>query len=164
MPLTHLDAQGQASMVDVGSKDATVRSARARAEVEMPATVMAAVQNRNMPKGDAFAAARIAGIQAAKKTPDLIPLCHPVALSSVAVDFEVDAAQRTIGIVCRARSRGRTGVEMEALTGVSVAALTLYDMLKGLDKGIRIRDVRLLAKEGGKSGAWRAADADAGQP
>lgn len=163
MPLTHLDAQGQASMVDVGAKDATVRSARARAEVEMPAAVMEAVQNRNVPKGDAFAAARIAGIQAAKKTPDLIPLCHPVALSSVAVDFEVDAAQRTVGIVCCARSRGRTGVEMEALTGVSVAALTLYDMLKGLDKGIRIRDVRLLAKEGGKSGAWRAADADAGQ-
>lgn len=156
MPLTHLDERGRASMVDVGHKASTHRVAVACAAVAVPARVMDAVLNNNVPKGDVFATARIAGIQAAKKTADLIPLCHPIALSSVQLEFRVNAAALQLETACTVRCRGQTGVEMEALTGASVAALTLYDMLKGLDKGIRIRDVYLVSKEGGKSGSWHA--------
>lgn len=154
--LTHLDDAGRAVMVDVGDKDQTLREASAVALVAAPTAVMNKVAKGELPKGDLFAAARIAGIQGAKRTSDLIPLCHPLPLTKVQVELELDPEQREIRILCTARCVGRTGVEMEALTGASIAALTVYDMLKGLDKGVLIRQVRLLSKSGGKSGDWRA--------
>lgn len=153
--LTHLDSQGQASMVDVGHKKPTAREAVARATVEMPLHVMSVLRKGDVPKGDVFATARIAGIQAAKKTAELIPLCHPIAFSSIQLHFDVNADACQVGIVCQVRCVERTGVEMEALTGVSVAALTIYDMLKGLDKGLQISQVHLVSKTGGKSGSWQ---------
>jgi cyclic pyranopterin monophosphate synthase len=139
--LTHLDAQGHATMVDVGDKASTTRTAVAQGEVHMAPATLQAIRSGETPKGDVLAAARIAGIQGAKRTPDLIPLCHPLLLSKVAVEFTIDD--------------GQTGVEMEALTAVSVAALTLYDMAKALDKNMVIGNIRLLEKQGGKSGDWR---------
>ena len=152
--LTHLDSQGAARMVDVGGKPETARSATATGRIRMSPEALAAVRDGSGPKGDVLAAARIAGIMAAKKTGELIPLCHPLSLDAVQVEFafEDDAVRAT----ARASLTGRTGVEMEAMTATSVALLTIYDMSKALDKGMVIEGVRLLEKTGGKSGTWRA--------
>lgn len=154
--LTHLDDKGAARMVDVGSKEVTARTAVAEGLIRMNAAALEALSNGNHPKGDAIAAARIAGIMAAKKTGELIPLCHPLALESVTVDFTTESGG--IRVRSEATLTGKTGVEMEAMTAVSVALLTLYDMGKSLDKGMRIEAIRLLEKTGGKSGTWRSAD------
>ncbi|MBX7531534.1 cyclic pyranopterin monophosphate synthase MoaC [Qipengyuania sp. 1XM1-15A] len=154
--LTHLDDKGAARMVDVGSKEVTARTAVAEGLIRMNAAALEALSNGNHPKGDAIAAARIAGIMAAKKTGELIPLCHPLALESVTVDFTTESGG--IRVRSEATLTGKTGVEMEAMTAVSVALLTLYDMGKSLDKGMSIEAIRLLEKTGGKSGAWRSAD------
>ena len=152
--LTHLDERGQARMVDVGGKPETARSATATGRIRMSPEALTAVREGSGPKGDVLAAARIAGIMAAKKTGELIPLCHPLALDAVAVEFvfEDDAVR----VTARASLTGRTGVEMEALTAASLALLTVYDMAKALDKGMVIEGVRLLEKTGGKSGDWQA--------
>jgi cyclic pyranopterin monophosphate synthase len=154
--LTHLDAQGRARMVDVGAKDETLRVAIAAGTVLMDEKTLALVMSGGLPKGDVLAAARIAGIMAAKRTPDLIPLCHPLALTSVAVELSCDPARSAIDITATCRLKGRTGVEMEALTAVSVAALTIYDMCKAVDRAMRITEIRLLHKSGGKSGTYEA--------
>jgi cyclic pyranopterin phosphate synthase len=154
--LTHLDEHGHATMVDVSAKDVTTRTAVARGEVRMAPATLAAIRDGSVPKGDVLAAARIAGILGAKRTPDLIPLCHPLLLSKVAVEFTVDEAQSRIVIEATVRCSGRTGVEMEALTAVSVAALTIYDMAKALEKTMVIGEIRLVEKHGGKSGDWKA--------
>jgi cyclic pyranopterin phosphate synthase len=153
--LTHLDEAGRARMVDVSAKDVTVRTATASGRVLLSAQAVAALRDGTVPKGDALAVARIAGIAGAKRTPDLIPLCHPLAIHGVNVDLTVEDSGVTI--TATVRTADRTGVEMEALTSVSVAALTLIDMIKAVDKGAEITDVRLEAKDGGKSGAWRRA-------
>jgi cyclic pyranopterin phosphate synthase len=152
--LTHLDSRGQARMVDVGGKPETARSATATGRIRMSAEALEAVREGSGPKGDVLAAARLAGIMAAKKTGELIPLCHPLSLDAVSVEFafEGDAVRAT----ATASLTGRTGVEMEAMTATCVALLTIYDMAKALDKGMVIEEVRLLEKTGGKSGAWRA--------
>jgi cyclic pyranopterin phosphate synthase len=152
--LTHLDSRGQARMVDVGGKAETARSAKATGRIRMSPEALGAVRDGSGPKGDVLAAARIAGIMAAKKTGELIPLCHPLSLDAMQVDFafEEDAVRAT----ARASLTGRTGVEMEAMTAASIALLTIYDMAKALDKGMVIEGVRLLEKTGGKSGDWTA--------
>ena len=152
--LTHLDEHGHAAMVDVGDKAVTTRTAIAQGEVQMQPTTLAAIRAGNVPKGDVLAAARIAGIMAAKRTPDLIPLCHTLLLSKVAVDFTIDEAASRVLITATVRCNGQTGVEMEALTAVSVAALTIYDMAKALEKTMTITNIGLLEKRGGKSGDW----------
>src|SRR5581483_8653294 len=159
--LSHLDAKGAAHMVDVGGKAVTAREARAEATVTLSAQAFAAVMDGTAPKGDVLAAARIAGIMAAKRVPDLIPLCHPLAITKAQVEFEPDAETRSIRIAATVATSGQTGVEMEALTAASVAALTLYDMIKAVDKGAVIEKVRLIAKSGGKSGSYRAPAAPA---
>jgi cyclic pyranopterin phosphate synthase len=151
--LTHLDDAGRARMVDVSAKDVTVRTATATGKVLLSAAAVAALRDGTVPKGDAIAVARIAGIAGAKRTSDLIPLCHPLALHAVTVDLDVTDAG--VDITASVRTADRTGVEMEALTSVSVAALTLIDMIKAVDKGAVITDVRLEAKDGGRSGSWR---------
>lgn len=153
--LTHLDATGAAQMVDVSAKASTVREASAEGVITMSDGALQAIREGSAKKGDVIAVARIAGIMAAKRTSDLIPLCHPIALSSVTVDF----AFETTGIraTATARTSGPTGVEMEALCAVTVALLTVYDMAKALDRTMMVGDVRLLAKSGGRSGDWRAA-------
>ena len=159
-PLSHIVHDGQQArsrMVDVSAKASTARSAEARAEVLFPPGVLATILAGNGPKGPIEEVARSAGILAAKRTGELIPLCHPLGLDHVEIDFEARADDR-LGVSCFVRCQGRTGVEMEALTGASVAALTIYDMTKALHKGIEIRRLRLLSKTGGKSGTWRAAD------
>ncbi len=153
--LTHLDASGRARMVDVGAKPATERRAVAEAVVHVSTTTARAVHAGDAPKGDVLGVARIAGIQAAKRTSELIPLCHPLALSFVGVEGEIDVDGGTITLTAEARTTGPTGVEMEALTAASVAALTVYDMVKGIERGAQIGSVRLLEKAGGKSGHWR---------
>jgi len=153
--LTHLDDQGNARMVDVGGKAETARVAVASGRIRMSAAALAAIREGNAPKGDVLAAARIAGIMAAKKTAELIPLCHPLALDAVTIDFAVE--DDAVRVTATARLTGRTGVEMEAMTAATVALLTVYDMAKALDKGMIIEDVRLIEKRGGKSGTWRAA-------
>jgi cyclic pyranopterin monophosphate synthase len=157
--LTHLDAAGSAHMVDVSTKSDTVREAVAEGRISMSAAALGAIKDGTSAKGDVLAVARIAGIMAAKKTSDLIPLCHPLMLSSVNVyfTFEADA----IHVTTKARIAGPTGVEMEALTAVCVALLTLYDMGKALDKAMIISDIRLISKTGGKSGAWHAPSREA---
>jgi cyclic pyranopterin monophosphate synthase len=152
--LTHLDSHGQARMVNVGGKAETARSATATGFIRMSPQALAAVREGSGSKGDVLAAARIAGIMAAKKTAELIPLCHPLALDAVTVEFafEEDGVRAT----ARASLTGRTGVEMEALTAAAIALLTVYDMAKALDKGMVVEEVRLLEKTGGKSGDWRA--------
>ena len=152
--LTHLDSQGRAQMVDVGGKAISQRVATAEAVVTMLPGTLAMITEGKHKKGDVFAVARIAGIQAAKKCPDLIPLCHPLMLSSVNVDLEADEANSQVLIKATCKLAGQTGVEMEALTAASVAALTIYDMCKAVDKGMTISQVRLLEKSGGKSGDW----------
>lgn len=154
MTLTHLNQQGEASMVDVTDKDITDRSARAQSAVAMSAEAFAQLQAGNNKKGDVLATARIAGIQAAKKTSDLIPLCHPLALTKVQVDFALDEARNTVHIASYCRLAGRTGVEMEALTAASVAALTIYDMCKAVDPAMVIGPTQLQEKTGGKRGHW----------
>ena len=154
MSLTHLDEAGNAAMVDVSAKVATMREALAEGRITMSAAALAAIREGAVKKGDVLATARIAGIMAAKKTSELIPLCHPLMLSKVAVDFEFKADG--LRVTAMARLSGQTGVEMEALTAASVALLTIYDMAKALDKGMVIGGVRLLEKRGGKSGDWRA--------
>ena len=153
--LTHLDDEGTARMVDVGAKEATARRAVARAVVRMDPATAARVAAGDAPKGDVLGTARIAGIQAAKRTGELIPLCHPLPLDHVDVDAAVDAPAGTVTITAEARVTARTGVEMEALTAASVAALTVYDMVKGIEKGVEITSVVLLEKSGGRSGDWR---------
>ena len=152
--LTHLDEHGTARMVDVGDKPATDRRAVARAVVRMTPETAATVQAGDAPKGDVLGTARIAGVLAAKRTGELIPLCHPLGLDHVDVDAEVDAAAGTVTLTAEARVTARTGVEMEAMTAVSVAALTVYDMVKGLERGVEIASVALLEKSGGRSGTW----------
>jgi cyclic pyranopterin monophosphate synthase len=153
--LTHLDSAGSARMVDVGTKPATERRAVARAIVRVSRATADAVLAGDAPKGDVLGVARIAGIQAAKRTSELIPLCHPLALSFVGVEGSVDVEAGEIRLVAEARTTGPTGVEMEALTAASVAALTIYDMVKGIERGAEIAEVVLVEKSGGKSGEWR---------
>jgi cyclic pyranopterin phosphate synthase len=153
--LSHLDDAGRARMVDVGAKGETERRAVARAVVLMTPETARAVARGDAPKGDVLGTARIAGIQAAKRTAELIPLCHQLPLTFADVEAEVDEASGSVTLVAEARTRARTGVEMEALTAASVAALTVYDMVKGLEKGVEIAQVVLLEKTGGKSGDWK---------
>jgi cyclic pyranopterin phosphate synthase len=152
--LTHVDASGAARMVDVSGKDITVREARAAGRFVTTPEVIELLRRDGLPKGDALAVARIAGIAAAKHTPDLVPLCHPVALHAVTVDLSL--TEDTVDIVATTRTADRTGVEMEALTSVVAAGLALYDMVKAVDRGAQLTDVRLLAKSGGRSGEWTA--------
>jgi len=154
--LSHFDDKGGAIMVDVSAKDETARVATAAGSVIMLPATLALIQGGGVKKGDVLAVARLAGIMAAKRTPDLIPLCHPLALSSVAVELTCDAARDAVDIVATVKLTGRTGVEMEALTAVSVAALTVYDMCKAVDRGMRIDNIRLVHKSGGKSGSFSA--------
>lgn len=154
--LTHLDDSDQARMVDVGDKPATRRVARARAEVHMAPATLALIADKSLPKGDVVAVARIAGIQAAKKTSELIPLCHPLNLSHVDVEFVLDQERSCVVLTAEARTTGPTGVEMEALVAVQVAALTVYDMCKAVQKDMVITQCQLLAKSGGRSGDYRA--------
>ena len=153
--LTHVDDSGEARMVDVGGKRESERCARAEAVVRMSPQTAAALQRGDAPKGDVLGAARLAGIQAAKRTGELIPLAHPLALTFADVKASVDALEGTVRIHAEARVVGRTGVEMEAMTAAAIAALTVYDMVKGLERGVRIERVELLEKSGGRSGTWR---------
>jgi cyclic pyranopterin phosphate synthase len=155
--LTHVDAAGAARMVDVSAKDVTVREARAAGRFVTTPEVIALLRRDGLPKGDALAVARIAGIAGAKRTPDLVPLCHPVALHAVAVDLEL--TETAVEIRATTRTADRTGVEMEALTSVVTAGLALYDMVKAVDRAARLTDVRLLAKSGGRSGEWSSGEA-----
>ena len=154
--LNHFDAAGNALMVDVGAKAVTERIARAAGRVEMAPETLARVRLGEMAKGDVLSVARLAGIMAAKRTADLIPLCHPLQLSSVSLDLTCDEAANCVEIVAEVKLSGRTGVEMEALTAVSVAGLTIYDMCKAVDRGMKLCDVRLIHKSGGKSGSFNA--------
>ena len=156
--LTHIGAGGEARMVDVSDKEATSRVAVAEGQVRMAASTLAAILAGDAKKGDVIGAARIAGIMAAKKTADLIPLCHPLQLSKIAVDIAPDAALPGLKVRAVARCVGPTGVEMEALTAVAVACLTVYDMAKAIDRGMSVEGLRLIEKRGGKSGDWRAQD------
>ncbi|TXN65905.1 cyclic pyranopterin monophosphate synthase MoaC [Methylobacterium sp. WL6] len=157
--LTHLDATGAANMVDVGDKPATTRTARAEGRVVMLPATLALIREGDAKKGDVVGTARLAGIMAAKRTHELIPLCHPLLLTKVRVDCEIDDALPGLRLTAEVRVQGPTGVEMEALTAVSVACLTVYDMVKAADRGMRIEGIRLLAKDGGRSGVYRAEDA-----
>jgi cyclic pyranopterin phosphate synthase len=153
MPLTHFDAQGRAAMVDVSGKDVSVRTATARGRVTMQAETALVIKQGSAKKGDVLGVARIAGIMAAKQTSALIPLCHPLPIDAVTIELTADSDG--VEIEATVRTSGRTGVEMEALTAVSVAALTIYDMCKSLDRSMRIENIRLIYKEGGKSGVFR---------
>lgn len=152
--LTHFDTDGNAVMVDVSDKSETTRVAVARGRVVMAPETMALIQSRGLKKGDVLAVAQLAGIMGAKRTPDLIPLCHPLALTSVKVDLALDPDNNAVTIEATCKLKGQTGVEMEALTAVSVAALTVYDMVKAVDKSMRITDIHLVHKSGGKSGVY----------
>jgi cyclic pyranopterin phosphate synthase len=155
--LTHLDESGAARMVDVSDKSTTAREATAEAVIALSKEAFEAALSGNAKKGDVLGAARIAGIMAAKKTSELIPLCHPIAISKAFIDFETDKTRNAIHIIATIKTTAQTGVEMEAMTAASVAALTLYDMVKSVDRGAVIESVRLLAKSGGKSGDYKAA-------
>jgi cyclic pyranopterin phosphate synthase len=154
---THFDEKGAAAMVDVSDKDVTSRTATARGRIVMQPETLAMILDGGHKKGDVLGVARLAGIMGAKRTSDLIPLCHPLGLSKVSVEFHPDVDARAIEVEATAKVTGQTGVEMEALTAVSVAALTIYDMCKAVDKGMRIEAVRLTHKDGGKSGSYEAA-------
>ena len=154
--LTHFDESGNARMVEVGAKAATERSATARGSVLMQPETIALIQQGGVKKGDVLSVAQLAGIMGAKRTPDLIPLCHPLALTSVKVELSIDAARNAVDIAATCTLTGQTGVEMEALTAVAVAALTVYDMVKAVDRGMRITEIRLTRKSGGKSGTYEA--------
>jgi cyclic pyranopterin monophosphate synthase len=162
--LTHLDDSGSARMVDVGDKETTEREAIAAAQVRMSPETAAAVERGNGPKGDVIGTARLAGIQAAKRTGELIPLAHPLPFTFVDVEARISTAEGLVVLNAEARTVGRTGVEMEALTACAVAALTIYDMVKGLERGVTIESVRLLQKSGGRSGTWRSDEPDTGDP
>ncbi|MCM8733454.1 cyclic pyranopterin monophosphate synthase MoaC [Azospirillum sp. A1-3] len=153
---THFDAEGKAVMVDVSDKAETERTATAAATVLMQPETLALIMQGGVKKGDVLSVARLAGIMGAKRTPDLIPLCHPLMLTSVKVDLSCDPARNAVDVTATCKLKGQTGVEMEALTAVTVAALTVYDMCKAVDRGMTITDVRLLHKAGGKSGKWGA--------
>ncbi|MBL8349033.1 MAG: cyclic pyranopterin monophosphate synthase MoaC [Burkholderiaceae bacterium] len=157
-PLTHFDAHGQAHMVDVAAKPDTQRSALATGSIRMQPATLALIAGGSAKKGDVIGIARIAAIQAAKRTAELIPLCHPLPLTRVAVDFDLDEAANAVHIRVQAETVGKTGVEMEALTAVQVGLLTIYDMCKAADRGMVMENIRLLDKQGGKSGHWRAGD------
>jgi cyclic pyranopterin phosphate synthase len=154
--LTHLDAQGNAQMVDVTDKSITTRQATAYAEVHMLADTLALIASGGHKKGDVLAVARIAGIMAAKKTSELIPMCHPLMLTKVAVDISLQSEHNLVAITATCKLAGQTGVEMEALTAASTAALTIYDMCKAVDKGMQVQNLKLLEKTGGKNGHWQA--------
>jgi cyclic pyranopterin phosphate synthase len=151
---THFDSEGRAVMVDVGDKPVTARTATAAGTVYVEAETVARIRAGGVAKGDVLSVARLAGIMGAKRTPDLIPLCHPLGLDSVTVDLTLDDVRSAIDITATCKLTGRTGVEMEALTAVTIAALTVYDMCKAVDRGMRISDVRLIHKSGGRSGTW----------
>lgn len=155
--LTHFDDAGNARMVDVSEKEASERIAVAKGSVYMAAGTLALIRDRGVKKGDVLSVAQLAGIMGAKRTPDLIPLCHPLALTSVKVELSLDHVRNAVDIEATCKLKGQTGVEMEALTAVSVAALTVYDMVKAADKSMRIGDIRLVHKSGGKSGTFEAA-------
>ncbi|NJD56754.1 MAG: cyclic pyranopterin monophosphate synthase MoaC [Nitrospirae bacterium] len=157
--LSHLDKSGKARMVDVSGKTATRREAVARGSISMKKTTLALIRANQIAKGDVLGTARIAAIMAAKRTPELIPLCHPLPIASVSIDFVIDEVSESISIESRVKVTGQTGVEMEALTAVSAAALTIYDMCKAVDKGMVISDVMLIEKTGGKSGPFRRSGA-----
>ncbi len=157
--LSHIDETGTARMVDVGSKEPTARRAEARARLRMSPETAAAIENRDAPKGDVIGTARIAGIQAAKRAGELIPLAHPLPLTHVDVQVRVIASEGLVELLAEARTVGRTGVEMEAMTACAITALTVYDMVKGLERGVTIDEIALTAKSGGKSGDWRREDA-----
>jgi cyclic pyranopterin phosphate synthase len=161
--LTHIDASGAARMVDVGQKPITERIAVAGGRIEMLPKTLKLLEQGSHKKGDVLAVARIAGIQAAKKCADLIPLCHPLMLTSVEVSFRMDSDASCVHIEARCKVSGQTGVEMEALTAASVAALTIYDMCKAVDRGMEIQGLGVLEKHGGKSGSWQKPDGDVGQ-
>lgn len=152
--MNHFDPEGNAVMVDVSAKDITLRTATARGKILVSQQVLEAIAGRTAAKGDVLGVARVAGIMAAKRTAQLIPLCHPLALSHLSVDFTILPEERAVQAQCTARLSGRTGVEMEALTGVTVALLTIYDMCKALDRGMELTDIRLVEKAGGKSGVF----------
>ena len=160
--LSHVDASGAARMVDVSAKDVTARVAVASGRVLVSPAVVDLLRGEGVPKGDALAVARVAGILAAKRTPELVPLCHPLAISGVGIELNV--ADDAVEIAATVKTSDRTGVEMEALTAVSVAALTVVDMVKAVDKGAVITDIRVESKTGGKSGSWRRGDSSAGVP
>ncbi len=151
---THLDSEGNARMVDVSDKDASERTATAKGSVLMRPETMAMIVEGGAKKGDVLSVAQLAGIMGAKRTPDLVPLCHPLALTSIKVDLTCDAERNAVDITATCKLKGQTGVEMEALTAVAVAALTVYDMCKAVDRGMRIGDIRLVHKAGGKSGTF----------
>jgi len=153
--LTHIDSKRKAAMVDVGGKSSTLRQALARGDVYMEKETIKLISSNRIAKGNVFETARLAGIMAAKRTSELIPLCHQLNLTSVAVDFKIDDKKNTINIEARAKCKGQTGVEMEALTAVSVAALTIYDMCKAVDRAMIISDIKLIEKRGGKTGTWK---------
>jgi cyclic pyranopterin phosphate synthase len=155
-PLSHFDAGGQAHMVDVGAKDATHRIAVAAGTIRMQPATLELVHSGTAKKGDVLGIARIAAIMGAKRTSDLVPLCHPLAITRVAVDFEIDEAANSVHCRAQVETRGKTGVEMEALTAVQVALLTIYDMCKAADRGMVMTNIRVLEKHGGKSGDWTA--------
>jgi cyclic pyranopterin phosphate synthase len=159
--LSHVNARGEARMVDVAAKPATRRQARAAATLRMQPATLALILHNGLPKGDVLATARLAGIMAAKRTPELIPLCHPLPLSSVSVEFTPDAGSGLLHIEACCAVSGQTGVEMEALSAAAVAALTVYDMCKAVERGMVIENLRLLEKQGGRSGRWRAPEAAA---
>jgi len=159
--LSHIDDEGKAVMVDVSSKKVTNRIATARGTVLMEPKTMRLVQEGGMKKGDVLSVARLSGIMGAKKTPELIPLCHPLALQKIDVELSLDPSRNAIDIIATCKVAGQTGVEMEALTAVSVAALTIYDMCKAVDRTMRLTDIRLLAKSGGQSGDFRAEEKSA---
>lgn len=154
--LTHFDAKGDAHMVDVSDKEVTSRTATARGSVIMAAETLTLITEGRAKKGDVLAVARLAGIMAAKKTPDIIPLCHPLALSKVAVELTPNPTENSVEIEATVKVTGKTGVEMEALTAVSAAALTVYDMVKAVDKAMRLTEIRLVHKDGGRSGVYQA--------
>ena len=154
--LTHIDHAGNAIMVDVSNKGKTERTATARGSVYMASSTLELISKKEIKKGDVLSIAQIAGIMAAKRTPDLIPLCHPLNLTSVKVELNTDPARNAVDIVSTCNLSGKTGVEMEALTAVSIAALTIYDMCKAVDRGIRLSDIRLLHKSGGESGEFKS--------
>ena len=158
--LTHVDESGRARMVDVGGKEVTARRAVADARLRMSPETVEAIEDRDAPKGDVIGTARIAGIQAAKRAGELIPLAHPLPLTHVDIEVRVVAAEGVVEIACEARTIGRTGVEMEAMTGCAIAALTVYDMVKALERGVTIEHIALREKSGGRSGEWRRPDAE----
>lgn len=154
---SHLDESGAARMVDIGEKKNTAREAKAEARVSMSRETLGLIADGAVPKGDVFSTARLAGIMAAKRTPEIIPLCHPLRIDSIEVGFEIDEETSSVRIVSRARATDRTGVEMEALIAAGIAALTVYDMCKAVDRGMEVSALRLLFKSGGKSGTWEPA-------